>query len=650
MIAGVFALTGCAMIGLLHLFHGDVAYKPFLVISAVLLILTFYIFKTYINWIYLIAISSVSFIILGVNEFLYGILIGSVLIIIFGFIFKLSYWKNALLILLVAVIGYSVHLYIPIRSAQQPTINEGNPSYSIQQTIDYLERKQYIRTPMTKRMFERRGEWENQFGNFNRMGFWGFFKEQYGIYGNSFIILFVLGLFGIWEIIRRRSEYGIPIMILIFLASVGLVLYMNFADGTRQDLEGGNAHLEVRDRDYFFTPAFILYGLMIGVSIPFLIQFVRETLFRNSIVIRKVVLISMMILFLLPVYTLANNYTKVDRSNNYIPYDYSSNILKSTEPNSILMVLGDNDTFPLWCLQEAYKERKDIAVVNLTLANARWYIKQVKNNLGVNLGWTDEQIDDLKLFRDQNGKIHRFSEQMVSALIKNNIDKRPINFFIGVPSAHRVYNGHLLDTLLSLEGLVYRLNNSPGSAYINVDKTLDLFKYKYSFRGIDDSSVYKDETTSRMIRSYVSSIIKICDTLRKDDRVTEMKDLIMLGLNIIPHSPTLINYLGACYSEYGMIPELEKLIDTTQFGNKTRLRVMLAMSYMRNGLESKAEEIYWEILNKYPNQDIVFRDLLHYYYRTRNSEKFSELVSFWKDKNPNDKEIDLFLESLLNNK
>jgi hypothetical protein len=503
---------------------------------------------------------------------------------------------------------------------------------------------------MTERMFERRAEWENQFGNFRRMGFWGFFKEQYGIYGNSFIFLFVLGLFGIWEIIRRRTEYGIPLMILLFLASVGLILYMNFADGTRQHPVTNVDYIEVRDRDYFFTPAFMLYGLMIGVSIPFIIQFVRETLFQKSKLIRNVVIYSMMVLFLLPVYALGNNYSKVDRSKNYIPYDFATNILKSADRNAILMTLGDNDTFPLWCIQEAYKERTDVAIVNLTLANARWYIKQVKNNLNVDLGWTDQQIDDLKIYRDQNGKIHRYSEQMVSAIIKNNINKRPINFYVGVSGSKREYNGKSLDSLLSLQGLVYKLNTSATGMKIDVDKSVDLFINEFNYRGIDDKSVYKDETTNRMIRAYVNSIVKTCDTLRKDDRVSEMKDLLMIGLDIIPHSPTLINYLGAYYSEFNMIPELEALIDTTQHGHKPRLTVMLAISYMRNNQEEKAENIYWEILRKYPTQTTVLRDLLYYYYRTNNEAKFNELILFWKEKNPNDVKIDVLLKSLFGNK
>ena len=111
--------------------------------------------------------------------------------------------------------GYSAHLYIPIRSAQHPAINENNPSQSLTATINYIERKQYGSMSMTERMFERRSEWENQFGVHSRMGFWGFFSEQYGLSGTRFVIIFLLGIFGIWELIRRRPREGLMLLLLI---------------------------------------------------------------------------------------------------------------------------------------------------------------------------------------------------------------------------------------------------------------------------------------------------------------------------------------------------------------------------------------------------------------------------------------------------
>ena len=83
-------------------------------------------------------------------------------------------WSLYFAIMVAAIIGFTPHIYIPIRAAQKPAINENNPD-NWPRVKAYLERKQYGQESMVTRMLPRRAQLKNQFGDYPHMGFWGYF-------------------------------------------------------------------------------------------------------------------------------------------------------------------------------------------------------------------------------------------------------------------------------------------------------------------------------------------------------------------------------------------------------------------------------------------------------------------------------------------
>ncbi len=130
-----------------------------------------------------------------------------------------------------------------------------------------------------------------------------------------------------------------------------------------------------RERDYFYTGSFFVWSMWIGIGVYFLIDWIGKQRYKVS----QVIAILLIALLLVPVNMAAGGWKMHDRSGNYIPFDYSYNILQSCDKDAIVFTNGDNDTFPVWFLQDVEGVRRDVRVVNLSLGNTLWYIDQLKN-------------------------------------------------------------------------------------------------------------------------------------------------------------------------------------------------------------------------------------------------------------------------------
>jgi hypothetical protein len=629
------------------LISGIKGYSAFLVLTALLTAGLVALTWRFLHWPILLAIGGLFMVIIGVKPLFVGLTIVSILIPIVGKSLRLPGWKTALLVVLVAVSGYSVHLYLPIRSTQSPIINQNNPSEGVETTIRFLERQQYGSQGMVQRMFVRRAEWENQFGNYQRMGFWGFFHRQYGLTGPRFFILLILGLFGIWEVVRKRPRIGLFLLILLLITSVGLVLYMNFADGLRQDAAGRD-HIEVRDRDYFFTPVFVVFGLALGIGVTMLVQFVREITRSSHKGIRTIIVASLCVLFLLPTYALAGNYNVCDRSRNYVPYDYARSLLTSCDENAVLFTGGDNDTFPVWCLQEVYGIRRDVKVVCLPLANTRWYIKQLRDDLGIDLGWTDQDIDQLRAYRVPDGRTFRIQDQVINAIIDNNRQQLPVNFGVVVGRGSRNYHGHSIDSLLEQSGLIFRLKGQGGGLRVDIDRSIDLYtdSSRFQYRGLNDPSVHKDVATIRASRNLANSVLIVLDALHRSGDLARLERLSRFLLQKIPETDEALGFLGTALLEQEKLDDLRLMIDSTKYGDVTRLRVLLARGLRRQQKPGEAEIVLKGILLDDAGYRPAFEELSRLYVAAHQYRALERLFSDWMKISPDDGQVEYMLEEL----
>lgn len=540
-------------------------------------------------------------------------------------------------IMMAAGVAFSCQLFIMVRAAEKPAINENAPD-TWKKFEDFLERKQYGQMSMVERMFTRRGSWANQFGTHPRMGFWGFFQDQYGVSGAKFVFtLFPLGLLGMFEVVLRRWRKGVPVFLMILAATVGLVIYMNFADGTRPfAIPGDEANLEVRDRDYFWQPGFILFGLAIGIGVVTIWEIVSNWTRKKGM---TKVTYALLLFLLLPVVALRASYFENDRSKNHIPYDYAYNLLISADSNAVVFTNGDNDTFPLWCLQEVYGVRKDVKIANLSLLNTDWYIKQLKNEMGVPISLTDAQIEALYPERTADGKVRRIQDKMIDNIIQANGWRVPIHFAVTVSEDNRLFRGQSLEENLELKGMMYRLKREKQPNMIDLAATTDLYINQFKYRGVADSSIFKDENSARLTNNYAAGFLYAADELRKRGDLPGAVKLVEKSIAVVPGEWRSYVYLMTLYADMDSLDKVNELLARAPKdiqANEVWLQV--AADYHRTGKKAQAYALLKQKLAEQPDDDRFHRQLLNLYFRDSLFDSMETSLISWISTHPSDSE------------
>jgi len=176
-----------------------------------------------------------------------------------------------------------------------------------------------------------------------------------------FMLPLLLGIAGIlFQYQRNKKDFWV-VVLLFFMTGLAIVVYLN------------QYPFQPRERDYAYSGSFYSFAIWIGLGVLGL----SETLRKQIPGILAPVLVTLGCLILVPGLMARENWDDHDRSGLYTTRDFAWNYLNSCAPNAILFTNGDNDTFPLWYLQEVEGVRTDIKVVNLSYLGADWYIQQV---------------------------------------------------------------------------------------------------------------------------------------------------------------------------------------------------------------------------------------------------------------------------------
>jgi Flp pilus assembly protein TadD len=604
--------------------------------------------------------------------------------------------------LLLAVIGLSTHFYLMIRAHADPSINEADPE-TWGSLWKVLTRDQY--KPASP--FARQAPWSVQLTKH-----WlDYGKDQYALGLKpawvGWLLPYLLGFAGVWRQASRDGKGFAKLGTTWLITSLFLVFYLNF----RTD--------EVRPRDYFFTASYQFFAVWIGLGASWMVESARgwfaapagalpadaaradgdgglagglvagrERTGPGAVVAGALGLL----LCGLPFLTANRYWFEHDRTGFWLARDFAWNMLTPLKPNAILFTNGDNDTFPLWYLQEVEGIRRDVRVANLSLLNTDWYMRQLRDNPPqIDLGWGRKGETDTLLavtefstlmsaFRvgyiDQDGlerflnhyKLRRYVRSLkesllakdvaVARIVEREFGRRPIYIALTVPEQMG------LERRLVQRGIVLELE-AAGDAPERIDaettyrNLTEVFQYRGLLTGEResgrkfDTAVYKDENALRLVQNYAAAALGAAQDFVDRNRPIEADSMIALAGELSPGSPSITYMLVMLRMDQERWDEAEALLRglDAQGVRDARLPFLLGRALEGQGRLDEAEAAYRRSLAVAPGFFDSMRSLFSLLWTSKKDRASAvKVLDQWVAQHPDDQRMraarDIYAESL----
>ena len=405
--------------------------------------------------------------------------------------------KELLLATAFALLGFSVHLYLPLRALSKPLLNWGDVT-TVDQFMWHFLRKGYPSEPPIR---DGALLWA-QVSAFN-------IPREFTWLG---VALALLGLVHLWS--RNRTvfiAYFVSVAVFLFV----IAGYFN----TRMEM--------VFLTEEFFTPLYLLTAVVVGVGLFRLLAYAIRTARLPEQIGAPVYGVVAILFFTLPSALCAVNFFENDQHKNYIAFDYASNSLRSLPQNSILFTWGDSGAFPLWYLQGVERMREDIDLPHTPHLVFDWYLDSLP-----------------RVFKESN--LRKFDitsfgpETALRIAVAENIGVRPvyIDFSTRYSTEYKEYRP-------VQQGIVYRMRKKNEPSGVPDVSVWD----NYSNRGFTGKRSFHDLDTGKAILIYANSYMEIGEYLAGINRNEEA--VMMLG-KAEQISPDMRSFADQVRTRYGL--------------------------------------------------------------------------------------------------
>jgi len=254
------------------------------------------------------------------------------------------------------------------------------PSFG--QNLDYMVRFQFGYMYWRYFMWNFVGKQDDKQGRYNGNGEWlsgiGFIdalrlgsqenlpQDKLDNKGRNtyYFLPLLLGIIGlVFQLSRNPRQFWVLLVFFLF-TGIAIQFYTN------------PYIFQPRERDYSLVGSFYVFAIWIGLGVLALFEefkrWVKPKIWAPAV--------TAICLLAVPLLMAAQNWDDHDRSGRYTAKSTAMAYLDSCQEDAgaMLFTIGDNDTFPLWYVQEIEKYRTDVRIICTSLFATDWYVDQMK--------------------------------------------------------------------------------------------------------------------------------------------------------------------------------------------------------------------------------------------------------------------------------
>ncbi len=601
--------------------------------------------------------------------------------------------------------GFTVYLYLMIRAKFDPWVNECDPR-NLKELWDMFTRKQYgpdVATRLLTRTTSEKTGYPWIVGYFWQIMFYlKYYSWQYVPWPRELVtlgeeshqVIKILSMIGtgvysglaVWGMYcnykwNKRTFW--LFFMAWFTASMLFVLYNNFKFSP-SDPNPAHQPREVRERQYFFGPAFALWAYFVGIGIYGIIILIREKYRKYAL--------PMFIFGIIPL--ISNFHSHANRHGNFVADEYGRNLLNCCEDISLIFTNGDNDTFPLWFSQCVKGTKPKVYVANLSLLNTSWFIRELKRR-GAPVSFTDYEIENLEgaypvikdgktqnkfllvkdiMIRDiiatNTGKY--FARKLLMPIKRSALPKEyqvyfdreiifpqeytkilPKKYWFRLPEEYLLPKGEFAPLVmkdykgkipiyfavtvsedntkwykdyLRMEALVQRVVPKKEAGF-DIERTDSLLFKVFDYRSVLNPRVYKESTLQKLITNYAAVMWQLAvEYLKKKDYENALRVLKFAHKLKVKRVP-LAYQIAMVYRELGEFDSMQKYLGEHKAKDATYW-IMMGEFYLEvehRNIE-EAVKAFKKALEYEPKNGVAYAGLIHAYTMLGKSKEVNKLL------------------------